>query len=58
MSTMCSTYSTDRRYYRLSSTPRGKPTAHHAQAFDAVLPALFGLFTALTLVAYISQIVP
>ena len=51
------TYSTDRHYYRLSDAPRGKPAPQYRSAFDALLPALFGLFAGLALVAYVAQVV-
>ena len=51
------TYSTDRTYYRLDQVSRGKPAPQYHRAFDALLPALVGLFAGLALVAYVAQVV-
>lgn len=57
MSSMCTTYSTSRTYYRLTDASRGKPAPYYNRRDDTALTALFALFSALVAVVYIAQIV-
>ena len=50
-------YTSTGRAYSMAQVSRGKPAPQYRRAFDALLPALFGLLFGISSVVYVSQVV-